>query len=679
MARRALSIRYADATGLAAAELAPLTLWLMGYPTVDAEFVPDFASARAGTFIVPALLGFLAVIFAYQLVAEKEAAMRELMSLAGLRRLPFWAISWLYGYTLYLGELCIYFAVTYGANLKLVSAHNPGVMIITYLLYAAAMTSYACFTSTLFSSRWLALTVGFFVLVFVQSIIGAQLSDRWVSDPAASHAALFFICFVPTFGLAYVTELSGQTGTGTGQGRNTLRLSWSNIGWDSDTPLAIPMVAFAVGMLGWALLALWCDIVLPIGPGLKDHPLFCLRPLRCLCRRDAAAPAERPPPEHEAEEVAAERARAASAQPGGVRALGLIKRYPGAARHAVVNMQLAISESECFGLLGSNGAGKTTTIHMLSGLLPATAGEVLVAAPSTDGGEPTELSIRHDADKIHSAMGVCSQENLLWDDLTGAEHLWFFARLRRLGSAATIRRHVAYWLERVSLSATGSLLGLGFGAKPARTYSGGMKRRLGVANALIGNPRLVYLDEPSTGLDPESRQQLWTAVLDAKPSKSIILTTHALEEAEVLCDRVGIMTHGVLRTLGTPRELRARFDTGYKLLLSCELLIIITELLIIIRYKLLLSCEPGRRVAAQVDRYVLGMMPGARLTDSVNGVRTYIVPKEGMRKAGLFRGMAANKRRLRIKEWGLSNTTLEEVFLGIVAASPADAESSRKP
>mgnify|MGYP001975317863 FL=1 len=97
-----------------------------------------------------------------------------------------------------------------------------------------------------------------------------------------------------------------------------------------------------------------------------------------------------------------------------------------------------------------------------------------------------------------------------------------------------------------------------------------MKRRLSVACSLMGCPRLVYMDEPSTGLDPESRRQLWYAVLAAKKQRSIILTTHALEEAEALCDRVGIMAKGLMRTLGTPAELRVRFDQGYKFVISCQ-------------------------------------------------------------------------------------------------------------
>merc|ERR550514_2063645 len=151
-------------------------------------------------------------------------------------------------------------------------------------------------------------------------------------------------------------------------------------------------------------------------------------------------------------------------------------------------------------------------------------------------------------------MGVCPQDNLLWDDLTGEQHLEFFGRLRKITNKKSLKQHIQYWLKRVNLATRSTK------RKPSKAYSGGMKRRLSVACTFIGNPRLVYLDEPSTGLDPESRRQLWYAIRAAKKQRSIILTTHALEEADALCDRIGIMTLGQMRVLDSPAQLRMRFD-----------------------------------------------------------------------------------------------------------------------
>ena len=230
-------------------------------------------------------------------------------------------------------------------------------------------------------------------------------------------------------------------------------------------------------------------------PGVKRHPLFFLpRHLPARPREGRRPRRSRPSAEsHEAPEVP-RRARSSPQRHRRSARFGLAKRYPGTKRAAVVNVQFGINESECFGLLGSNGAGKSTTIHILCGLHQPTSGTVLCGEQNLD--------VRTDITTIQSAMGVCSQDNLLWDDLTGPEHLLFFSRLRRVEPKA-IKHHIDYWQRRVNLARAADK------RKYSRSYSGGMKRRLGVANAFIGNPKLVYLDEPSTGLDPESRQQLW--------------------------------------------------------------------------------------------------------------------------------------------------------------------------
>jgi len=249
-------------------------------------------------------------------------------------------------------------------------------------------------------------------------------------------------------------------------------------------------------------------------------------------------------------------------------------------------------------------------------------------------------------------MGICSQDNLLWDDLRGDEHLRFFGRMRRLSGAA-LKKQVDYWLKRVNLHSRT------YRRLRSRAYSGGMKRRLSVANAFIGNPRLVYLDEPSTGLDPESRRQLWHAVKAAASNKCMILTTHALDEADALCGRVGIMTKGLMRTVGTPTELRLRYDAGYKLMVAVA--------------------EAGG-AEAEVEAFVRNLLPRATLRDRINGVSTYAVPRDSSLVLGsVFSAMEEHKVRLGVKAWALSDTSLEEVFLQIVAATSDGVAAQAKP
>ena len=610
-----------------------LNVRAMGYPSFDHHFDLDITLFLA--FVFPVVLGFLQVMITYQIVAEKATNMRELMVMSGLGRQPYWIITWLYGVLVYSAEIVLFLTIAYSNNFKAVGGHDPIVILLLLVVFAMQTVSYSCFVSTWFNNKWAALVFCFFSLVFIFILFALQFSERAMGYRTNNSAIQFLVNLHPTIALCHASELIHNAGVGNIEQLSKVRFGFHNIGFDGPHPVAIIILAMFLGSIFWMILAVYLDIVLPIGPGLKSSPWFIFQSKTYVTTKklNSAKESAKNAESSEAAEVVAERERVVG-QTDGVRALGLSKVYPGAKRAAVVNVQFGINESECFGLLGSNGAGKSTTIHMLCGLHPPTTGTVICGEENLD--------IRDSLSTMQSAMGVCSQDNLLWGDLTGPEHLRFFSRLRKIESGK-MKHHINYWLRRVNLDKRYDRL------KYSRSYSGGMKRRLGVANAFIGNPKLVYLDEPSTGLDPESRQQLWRAVLAAKPHKAIILTTHALEEAEALCDRVGIMTFGLMRTLGTPTELRLRFDQGYKFMLACE------------------SGRPEDEEKAHA--YVLTLMPQARLVDSINGVRTYIVPKGAVKMSALFEGMEANKAEYRIKDWGLSHTSLEEVFLQIVAAS----------
>jgi len=200
----------------------------------------------------------------------------------------------------------------------------------------------------------------------------------------------------------------------------------------------------------------------------------------------------------------------------------------------VNGLDLEVARGECFGLLGPNGAGKTTTIEILEGLVEQDAGEV-------------EILGRHwrsDRAELRRRIGVQLQETQLNDKLTVEETVRLFR------SFFTDGLNVAELLDVVELGAKRrSFVG---------KLSGGQKQRLAVACALAGRPELLFLDEPTTGLDPQSRRQLWELLARFKADgRTILLTTHYMDEAHVLCDRVGIMDHGSLIALGTPRELVA--------------------------------------------------------------------------------------------------------------------------
>jgi ABC-2 type transport system ATP-binding protein len=208
-------------------------------------------------------------------------------------------------------------------------------------------------------------------------------------------------------------------------------------------------------------------------------------------------------------------------------------------------IDLAIGEGEVFALLGPNGAGKTTTVRILSTLIPADAG-----AASVMGHD-----LRGEPGAVRAMIGVTGQFSAVDDMLTGEENLLLIGRLLHLPPAER-RERAAWLLERFELTAAAKRL-------PA-TYSGGMRRRLDIAMTLMGRPRLIFLDEPTAGLDPRSRHTMWQIVGElVADGVTILLTTQYLDEADRLADRVAVLDHGRIVAAGTPAELKKRISGAH--------------------------------------------------------------------------------------------------------------------
>jgi ABC-2 type transport system ATP-binding protein len=223
----------------------------------------------------------------------------------------------------------------------------------------------------------------------------------------------------------------------------------------------------------------------------------------------------------------------------GIEARGLVRNFKGDVR-AVAGIDLHVAAGEIYGFLGPNGAGKSTTVHMLTTLLPLTDGTATVAG----------FDIVREGPKVRKAIGAALQEAALDPILTGREHMRLQTALHALPREERQARGDEL-LERVGLTAAAD--------RKVRTYSGGMKRRLDLALALVHRPRILFLDEPTTGLDPQSRSALWQEVarLAKEDGVTVFLTTQYLEEADVLCDRVGIIDQGKIVAEGSPAELKA--------------------------------------------------------------------------------------------------------------------------
>jgi ABC-2 type transport system ATP-binding protein len=223
----------------------------------------------------------------------------------------------------------------------------------------------------------------------------------------------------------------------------------------------------------------------------------------------------------------------------GIQAKALAREFKGGIR-AVDGIDLAVAPGEIYGFLGPNGAGKSTTVHMLTTLLPPSAGTARVAG----------FDVAREGQQVRAAIGAALQEAALDPLLTGREHLRLQTALHGMPRAERKQRSQTL-LERVGLTEAAD--------RKVKTYSGGMKRRLDLALALAHEPRILFLDEPTTGLDPQSRNALWAEVarLARDEGVTVFLTTQYLEEADVLADHVGIIDHGRIVAEGTPTSLKA--------------------------------------------------------------------------------------------------------------------------
>ncbi len=228
-------------------------------------------------------------------------------------------------------------------------------------------------------------------------------------------------------------------------------------------------------------------------------------------------------------------------------ALALSKVCKAYGQHlAVDQLTLDVKPGEIFGLLGPNGSGKTTTINLISGLLPPSAGAIHVLG--------LDVSRRKDIRQIRQNLGAVPQETALYEELTARDNLAFHADLYGVPRSQKPQR-IREMLNLVGL--------LDRQDGRVKTFSGGMKRRLAIARALLHDPQLLYLDEPTLGVDVQSRRAIWDYILALREQgKTVLLTTNYLEEAQVLCDRIAILDHGRLIALDTPAHLKQRYGAS---------------------------------------------------------------------------------------------------------------------
>ncbi|XP_055513529.1 ATP-binding cassette sub-family A member 13-like isoform X2 [Leucoraja erinacea] len=295
---------------------------------------------------------------------------------------------------------------------------------------------------------------------------------------------------------------------------------------------------------------------------------------------------------------------------------------------AVRGISMGVPIGECFGLLGVNGAGKTTTFKMLTGDVGPSSGHATIR--TTTGSEQDILGSSIDGTMI----GYCPQYDALDGLLTGREHLYYYARIRGIPEK----------MINKSVNDLAQCLHLTFHVNEVvRTYSGGTKRKLSTALALIGRPQVILLDEPSSGMDPESKRFLWRAILsEVDAGCAAILTSHSMEECEALCSRLAIMVNGKFKCIGSPKHIKNRFGEVYTV-------------------KVVLSQKSTNSM--ELTELLMSHFPGTTLKEEHQYSLEYQVPQKDVELAKMFHFLENNKEQLNIKHYSISQATLDQVFI----------------
>uniref|UniRef100_A0A7N8WK55 ATP-binding cassette, sub-family A (ABC1), member 4b n=1 Tax=Mastacembelus armatus TaxID=205130 RepID=A0A7N8WK55_9TELE len=295
--------------------------------------------------------------------------------------------------------------------------------------------------------------------------------------------------------------------------------------------------------------------------------------------------------------------------------------------------------TKCFGLLGVNGAGKTTTFKMLTGDTDVSSGEATVAG----------YSILTEILDVHQNMGYCPQFDAIDELLTGREHLYLYARLRGVPESEIPR--VAEWgIQKLGLTE--------YASRCAGTYSGGNKRKLSTAIAMIGCPALVLLDEPTTGMDPHSRRFLWNAIMSViQDGRAVVLTSHSMEECEALCTRLAIMVNGTFKCLGTIQHLKYKFGDGY----------VVTMKIKAPKVGLSPELEP-------VESFMESCFPSCVQREKHYNTLQYEIASSSL--ARIFQLVVSNKEKLCIEDYSVSQTTLDQVFVNFAKQQTGEDEDT---
>ncbi|GAM21901.1 hypothetical protein SAMD00019534_050760 [Acytostelium subglobosum LB1] len=549
------------------------------------------------------MLSFCMVIFVANVVYEKEHRLRESMKMAGLRMRTYWLVQYIFNFTLYMVIVFVAIAFAYILKFRFFTQTEFSLYFALFVLFGLTQIAFAFFISTFFSSVYTCTVVSFIYIIFT-ALSSNLLNNAFIMNPNTSLATFIITALIPHVAFHRAVSYISLAYIGNAPG-----LTWYDVFQHHQIPSLFGLLLGEFFLYG--LLHQYLEMVLPSSYGVSQHPLFFFQKSFWASKmsgnlvHNKSSPTESTPlkslhqmysvdmvPSDVTDEYRYTYARENTAS---IRLMSLFKSFKVGKKTnvAVDNLTLSVEKGQCFAII---------------------AGHDIV----------TNLQ------RAQQSLGVCPQDDVLWAEMTGREHLLFYGRMKNLKGEA-LHLMVDKSLAEVMLTEAQD--------KAVREYSGGMKRRLSLAISLIGAPTAILLDEPTTGVDPFSRRIVWDVINSYKSKCAIILTTHNMEEAEILCDRVCIIDHGLMKCIGRSGDLKTRYGAGHTLSVSTT------------------------NNDSMIHEYITSMIPNVKLIHEISCNRTYAVPRRAVKMSQLFKSIQENKNKYSISDWGICQAGLEEVLL----------------
>mmetsp|Transcript_30651 Transcript_30651/g.64872 ORF Transcript_30651/g.64872 Transcript_30651/m.64872 type:complete len:1373 (-) Transcript_30651:2144-6262(-) len=514
----------------------------------------------AAWFLLVLSFPFIAGSFATFIVAERESKAKHLQTVAGVQPKAYWFSTYFWDIMNYQIPLWTVIILMYLLDVQSFITNERQAASTTFallILFGPAAAGFSYILCFFFKSPSMA---NLFVIVFnffigmagplvclILRLLAADIANPKPNLKNAAIAIEWVLRFIPSFclgkGLLYTINITFFE-----------LIEVEPLTTWSPTIALWEVIFLGIESILYILVTIQIDIL-----STKPKTLMRLKKLTesIFRRRMHQSDEVTQVTENDDEDVFAENERVHSGQAENdlIVLNELSKVYPNGKR-AVNHMSLGIPPGECFGLLGINGAGKTTTMAMLTAEFPPSSGDALLAG----------FSVNNEPEQTRRRIGYCPQFDAHFANMTGWEHVELYAVIKGVPQDL-LKEAVTAKLDEVGLSESD-------GKRLSSGYSGGMKRKLSVACATIGAPQIVFLDEPSTGMDPVARRDLWkviskmiqgTSDMLENERTSVILTTHSMEECEALCPRIGIMAGGKLQCLGSAQHLKNRFGQGYQI------------------------------------------------------------------------------------------------------------------